>query len=345
MKSLRQHLLDRHHKKQTTQPYQNILRQSKKAILHNRIKGWGMVFFMAIAIPYIISVFWTGHSREDQRPYLSSETDSRIWVERTQGNGIMRLSMEEYLWGALAAVIPAEYELECLKAQAILLRTSLIKQYRDDMTQYIHTGAYLRNPRGAYLSGTELIKLWGSDYEVNMEKMKQAVRDTRGIYLTYEDVPLEACFFWISGGQTRDGQEVPGLHFPYLKSVECPKDYTAADYMEEVAVNNRELERMLGGRLGEIQRDNAGYCIEAGIYLADGTKASIGGEALRLKLGLPSACFSVEREDKKVRFMVKGKGHGLGFCQYAANEMCKEGKDCNAVLSYFLSDIEFDKYE
>jgi stage II sporulation protein D len=304
-----------------------------------------MVFFMAMALPYIISVFWTGHSREDGLPYLSSETDSRIWVECSIGNGVLRISMEEYLWGALAAVIPAEYEPECLKAQAILLRTSLIKQYRDDMTHYIHAGAYLQNPKGAYLSGTQLLKLWGADYDANMEKMKQAVRDTRGIYLTYEGVPVEACFFWISGGETREGKEVPGLNYPYLKSVKCPKDYMAEKYMEEVIIDNRELEKLLGGRLGEIQRDSAGYCLEAGIFLTDGSDASIGGEELRLKLGLSSACFLVEREEKQVRFMVKGKGHGLGFCQYAANEMCKEGKDCNTVLSYFLSEIAFDKYE
>jgi hypothetical protein len=65
-----------------------------------------------MALPYIIYIFWTGHSREDELPYLSAETDSQIWFELTLGNGVLRVSMEEYLWGALATVIPADYEPE-----------------------------------------------------------------------------------------------------------------------------------------------------------------------------------------------------------------------------------------
>jgi stage II sporulation protein D len=327
------------------QVYQNIVKQSKKAIFHNRIKGWGMVFFVVLLIPYIITMFWTGHEREDGIPYLTSDNDSRIWVEYSLGNGVLHISMEEYLWGCLAASIPADYEPECLKAQAILLRTSLIKQYRDSITQYRSEGDYLVNPQGAYLSGSQLQQMWGDAYEVNIEKMKQAARDTRGIYLTYEDVPLAVCFFRVSGGETRAGAEVPGMAYPYLQSVSCEKDYLSPEYMTEKRIESKELEKLLGGRLGEIQKDSAGYCLEAGIFRTDGEKTVITGEALRQMLGLPSACFSVIREDKEIRFMVKGKGHGLGFCQYAANEMCKEGKDCNEVLSAFLSDIAFDKYE
>lgn len=353
--------------------HQNQIKD-QKTIVHYRVKEWGMVFFLVLVLPYIISIFWSGSEYGGSGKVLEDEPESRIFVEVERKPGVSLLSMEEYLCGALPAVIPADFEPECLKAQAILLRTSLVRKYKElvesqslpavegnavIMTSSVsvneagfsqnlyleETSRRLKEPEASYLTREQMKKLWGNDFSGNYQKIRQAVMDTKGICAVYQGVPVEACFFAVSIGSTRNGSEVLNREIPYLQSTACPKDYLSEEYLTQIIFKRRKIEKLIGGVLEAIQTDSLGYCRKVTILRKDGVRMEKSGEWFRETLGLASSYFQVREQGTELYVTVKGRGHGLGMSQFGANEMAKEGKDCMEILLYFFHGIALDKYQ
>lgn len=320
--------------------------ENKRAMARVRMRRCVMVLLFVLFLPCCVSAVWSGDRGYEEWELESGLRESRIVVRVMGSKGEMEMSMEEYLYGCLPTVIPGEYEMECLKAQAVLMRTYLIGRYREA----VESGKDVVEESGdSYFTKPRLKELWGEEYAVKSEKVRQAVNQTRGIYAAYEGLPIEACFFRVSAGRTRDGNEVLGREIPYLKSVACPKDYLSEDYLTQISIKKKELERILGGSWGEIKCDSAGYCQNVTLYITnkEGKEETIGksGEWLRQKLMLPSAFLLIEEEKKNMQFTSKGTGHGLGMSQFAANEMAKDGDDYSTILCYFFQNIALDKYE
>lgn len=318
----------------------------KKTMARLRMRRFAVVFLFVVLLPCCVSALWSRDESYGDWMEESGLRESRIVVRVEGMNGELVMSMEEYLFGCLPAVIPGEYEEECLKAQAVLMRTYLIGRYRE----VVENGeAVVVEGEDTYFTRPQLKDLWGEEYGEMSDKFRRAVNGTRGIYAVYEGVPIEACFFRVSAGHTRDGSEVLGKDVPYLKSVNCPKDYLSEDYLTQISIKKKELERILGGRWGEMICDSAGYCQSVTLYITnsegDEEDTEKSGEWIRQKLMLPSAFFLIEEEKKNMVFTAKGMGHGLGMSQFAANEMAKEGYDYNAILCYFFQNIALDKYE
>jgi len=318
----------------------HILFENKKAVFRCRMKGWSMVFCLVLFLPYLVSVFWSGNEFRSDWQQVESDLESRITIRIQGAEGIRALSMEEYLYGCLPAVISADYESECLKAQAILLRTSLISVYKETAES---GQVEMEETNNLYLSRKQLQEMWGSAFEENYEKIKQAVSDTKGIYITYDGEPIKACYFQVSAGRTRNGSEVAGMDYPYLQSVECPKDYLSRNYLTQVTIKKSKLFQLLGGNIEITEWEDSGYI--SGTVLTGEETIWISGDVIRSELDLSSSCFSLEEVKNEITFTVKGTGHGLGMSQFAANEMAKEGKDYNAILAYFFQNITMDKYE
>lgn len=320
--------------------------ENKKAMTRLRLRRCAMVFLFVVLLPCCVSALWSKDEGYEGWMEESGLRESRIVVKVEGKSGELVMSMEEYLYGCLPTVIPGEYEEECLKAQAVLMRTYLIGRYRDTVE---NGDSVVGEEADTYFTRPELKELWGEGYAEKSEKVRRAVNETRGIYAAYEGVPIEACYFRVSAGHTRDGSEVLGMDLPYLKSVNCPKDYLSEDYLTQISIKKKELERILGGRWGGMNCDSAGYCQNVTLYITNSAgveeKAEKSGEWMRQKLMLPSAFFLIEEEKKNMVFTAKGMGHGLGMSQFAANEMAKEGYDYNAILCYFFQNIALDKYE
>lgn len=296
-----------------------------------------MVFLFVLFVPYLAAVL-SGKSGSAKLPEAGR---SLITLTLTSPGGNTSVALEEYLCGLLPCVIPVDYETECLKAQAILLRTYYVGKYQELVEA---GGGELTEPEDSYMTVPDLISLWGADYYTNIEKIRQAVTQTQGIYITYEGKPIHPCYFHISSGRTRDGEEALGEAYPYLKSVACPSDYQADRYLSRISFKKNEFRRILGGSPGEITYDSAGYCRSVTL-IKEEEKTIVPGEALREKLSLPSASFTLEEKEDVFIFIIKGEGHGLGFGQFAAQRLAKQGYDYNSILSYFFQNIALDKYE
>ena len=57
-------------------------------------------------------------------------------------------------------------------------------------------------------------------------------------------------------------------------------------------------------------------------------------------MGLASSDFSIQKTGKKVRFLCRGKGHGLGFSQYGGNELAKNGSSWKEILEEYFPEMD-----
>ena len=117
----------------------------------------------------------------------------------------------------------------------------------------------------------------------------------------------------------------------YLRSVHSLVDKNAKDYLNSVYINKN----ILPERIEIKSRDSAGYVTE---ILADGKVLE--GEAFRKGMGLTSSNFTIQKSGKEVRFLCRGKGHGLGFSQYGGNEMAKESANAKEILQYYFPEMD-----
>ena len=250
--------------------------------------------------------------------------------------------MEEYLVHVLAAQIPAVFEPETLKAQAILARTYIygLMEHRAEI--------YEEELDMDALSYEQMKALWGeTDFASMFSKLQNAVRETEGLYILYDGSIIEPLFCYASAGKTRSF----GESFPYLEQVESPGDLHAENYRSlpvfetkefvqkineipgAVAVSEMELDS--GGGIQIVERDGSGYVKQVQI----GQKTYT-GEEVQYALGLTSAFYSFERLDGKIRVICKGIGHGYGFAQFGANEMAKAGRTYEELLKYYFQNVE-----
>ena len=197
--------------------------------------------------------------------------------------------------------------------------------------------------------------LWGaSAYEKNMEKFRQAVKETRGEILTVEHQPIQAAYHYAANCKTRNASEVPGQEAAvYLQIVDSPDDMLAdgflsisymekqqmADALASLFQEDAPQAENLPGALELTVRDSAGYVTEV---TCGRTVAN--GEAVRQALHLNSACFYFSELDGKIRILTKGIGHGLGLSQYGANELAKQGKNYQDILKYYYQDVTLEHW-
>lgn len=294
-----------------------------------------LTLLIMIMIPYVSTLAWTG-----QLEGVRKRGEKVTIVERENKN--IPIAVEEYLVHVLAAQIPAVFEPETLKAQAILARTYIygLMEHRAEI--------YEEELDMDALSYEQMKALWGeTDFASMFSKLQNAVRETEGLYILYDGSIIEPLFCYASAGKTRSF----GESFPYLEQVESPGDLYAENYRSlpvfetkefvqkineipgAVAVSEMELDS--GGGIQIVERDGSGYVKQVQI----GQKTYT-GEEVQYALGLTSACYSFERLDGKIRVICKGIGHGYGFAQFGANEMAKAGRTYEELLKYYFQNVE-----
>lgn len=239
-----------------------------------------------------------------------------VVIEETD-KAVLKFPVEEYLTGAMAAVTDPEYEAECQKALAVLLRGNLMKNRQEDETEI-----YTQEP---YFDFGTRRKLYGKQQEEYEKKLADAINATEGLIAVSDNQILTGNFHALSAGKTRDGGDGSG--------VVCAQSMEASDFFFQKQYSKNQI-----GTIGEIKRDAAGYAEEITV---DGTAVS--GEYFRRGLKLPSANFEIEENSDGYLITVKGKGHGLGMDLYYANELAKQGFSYNQILDYFFKDFILEK--
>lgn len=256
-----------------------------------------------------------------------NKTYSVIWQEDSVQ---MKLPVEIFLVGALAASVDAGYEKEVLKAQAIVLRSTLCQAYESEKQ------VTLDKKTGSYWSDVTMQEAWGKDYLSYLKKCVEAVWETQGVYMAYEGEAVNGCYHGMSAGETRTPEELSRQgEYNYLKVADCVDNLSAPDYTQIKEIKKEDI-----GELELHERNEDGYVIS--LY-QNGEPVS--GESFREELALASSNFVWEEKGDKYIFTTKGKGHGFGLDQYYANILAKKGEDYQEILNYFFTDITFERME
>lgn len=268
---------------------------------------------------------------------------------------VEEMDFSEYLKSSVAAEMPATFEEEALKAQAVAVRTYILQRaeyYQKNGTPEEHKGALTCTDSThckAWISKEDKIKAWGVDGELYWKKISDAVESTCGVIMMYDGKPINAVFHAMSSGVTEDAKDVWGSDVPYLKSVDSSLDKNAPKYetslsMTKDAFKNKIAENIQGvdftdGVFGEIERTATGSItsIEIG-------KVKIKGSEFRTILDLRSTNVSFDVVGEMINMTVHGYGHGVGMSQYGANFLAQEGKNYQEILNAYYTGVELVAY-
>lgn len=297
--------------------------------MKKQIAAFGMIFLILILCPYIVTLVWTGKVEgiADQQEMNSG----RVIIDDQKS--MTAVDFEEFLIGVVAAQIPADYEAEALRAQAVIARTWLDTQMGGQ------TEAAASSLEIPHWDIGECKKQWGAEYTTNYEKIKAAVQSTAGMVLRYNGGQMSPMFHAASSGQTRSG----GTDYPYLVPVSSAKDVEMEGYLNVTTWTSDEFADRLGLAQREgiaesiqiVERDDSGYVKSLQIF-----SQSFTGEAFQSALELPSTCFTIENFEGNFRIICKGIGHGYGLSQWGADKLAKEGLAAEEILTYYYKNIE-----
>lgn len=286
-------------------------------------------------------------SEEPAADAASGSWDAATTLTVLVGDETRTMTMEEYLWGVVAAEMPASFEPDALRAQAVAARTYTLYQMNhpsgaheaDVCTDYTCCQAWLsREDRGDKWAESEVDAL--------TEKIAQAVADTDGVVVCYDGEPIDAVFHAISAASTRSSLEVWGDDVPYLQSVDSPEGEEVPNYYSTVTVTLQEFrdglpEAELGDDpaawIGETHYDGNGLPVSVEIGGQD-----IATTVLRSRFGLRSSCVTVEAGSDGVSFYVTGYGHGVGMSQYGANALARQGYSWQEILTWYYSGVTLE---
>ncbi|UQD53564.1 stage II sporulation protein D [Bacillus methanolicus] len=275
----------------------------------------------------------------------TSDAAMEVAVYRTAKKKIETLPLDQYLIGVVAAEMPADFQLEALKAQALAARTYIVRQLLNKEKIGLPEGkADVTDTEihQVYKNNEELKKLWGVDYKWKINKITEAVKETSGQILTYEGNPITPTFFSTSNGYTENSEDYWSNSYPYLRSVASPWDKNSPKFISQKIMSVGEFEARLGVKL--VDRKNVGKIIERTAGKRVG-KVEINGKVLtgreiRDKLDLRSSDFSWVVKGNNIIITTKGFGHGVGMSQYGANGMASEGKNYKEIVKYYYKGVE-----
>ena len=283
---------------------------------------------------------------QTDKPVILSIDDADCHAEEIRlnhENRIYSISMEEYLIGVVAAEMPASFEMEALKAQAVAARTFAVNSLNN-----------LKHQDFDICGNSACCQGWSdcsAFTDENYKKIATAVAETEGEILVYEGDVIDAVYFSCSGGMTEDAVEVWGNAVPYLRSVKSEGEEQAAKYKSTKIVPINEFKQLITSQKpAAIFLESPRDWIERVEYTNGGGVSEIliggcwlSGSQMRELFELNSTRFVINVLGDSVKFEVYGFGHRVGMSQYGANAMAQNGANYIDILKHYYSGVSIEK--
>lgn len=307
-----------------------------------------MALVMGMLLPGIVVDFGIRQKMQQEIPETTAppavnETVS-IPMHFRQGDEVTEMNMDAYLVGVLLAEMPAGFETEAFKAQAVVARTYALKA---SVTGGKHGDGSVCGDSyccQAYISEQDYLNKGGTQQTI--EKISGAVLSTSGQVLTYEGQLIEATYFSCSGGSTEDAVAVWGTDFPYLRATDSPGEENAAHYSDTVSFTLTEFSQKLGISLsGTGWLGMATYTAGGGVNTIFIGGKEFKGTEIRTLLGLRSTNFEIMPEGQTVAVKTKGFGHRVGMSQYGADAMAVSGNTYEQILAHYYHGTTLQRWE
>ena len=318
-----------------------------------KIIGVALILVVVLfALPFVVRQ--AQDTGQDPQPTAQEEAalpDSghTLRVKGSDGQ-VTEMDLNQYLWGVVAAEMPASFSQEALKAQAVAARTYALNKG----PSFNHPDADLCTDSAccqAWIARDKAQGNWGDKAAEYTNKITTAVAETGNQVILYQGQLIDAVFHSSSSAATQDAVEVWGNSVPYLQSVDSPEGEGVPNYESQVTLTTQEfkdaflkaqptasLEGDPASWVGTIERTQSGsvHAITIGGVTVSGAQA-------RQIFSLRSASFDVSLSGDTFTFSVTGFGHGVGMSQYGADAMAEEGKGYVEILQHYYTGVTVEE--
>lgn len=302
--------------------------------------------FIVFSLPLLVLNLDKSFSKE---VYLNSKEEIMVKLYRHDKDKVEEINLEKYLEGVLAAEMPATFDIEALKAQAVASRTYALSKIINK--QKVHDIADVCDTvhSQAYIDEKDYDNKFGGKKDEYISKIKQAIEDTRGEVLIYNgEIVKNALYFAVSSGVTEEASEVFSFSEPYLQSVNSEFDQDAPNAYKEYVFSEKEFLKKINNKYKDADVDSF-EDVKILEYTTSGSigKIKLGEEVVRgldfrYLFGVNSSNINMEKDGENIIFKVKGYGHGVGLSQWGAGKMAKLGYTYDEILKHYYSGVEIE---
>lgn len=354
--------------------YMNILFLGDVFLIYTK-KRMFIMFFLLIILGALIGLNTlkeVSNKQKEEKEKIEEEEENKqakqlieykanqtIRVKLCGTGEIVAMDVNDYLRGVLPSEMPPYYNIEALKAQAIVARTYLYRKMSvkgegeecDICDNYAHCQAFYNKEK--------ILSIWkNKEYDDALREeywnnVNEAVVGTQDEVILYNGEYIRAYFHASSPIKTESSTEVWGREYiPYLVSVENKE---AEDYANRQSIVEISYEEFLSKLKEKIDKNcNIESLKKGDIKINENTASGrvknisvcgniISAELLRTVYGLRSTMFSLEETDSSIKFNVIGNGHGLGLSQVGADYYGKNGMDYKEIIKHYYTGVEVVK--
>ena len=289
---------------------------------------------LLVVVITLITITMIPITKERKYGYVSN-----ITIKLKDNEEVLNIPLEEYIIGVVAGEVPATFNIETLKVQAIIARTYALKRYNKKNNYDLENSV----SNQVYLSKEKMQEKWNEKFDIYYKKIQLATDDTRGLVILYDNKLIDALYFSLSTGKTENSEEVFKNKIPYLRSVDSSWDKNITKIKDKKIISNDEIKKKFNikDKTLSIQvnkKTSIGNCKT--IILNDKEYSCMD---FRIKLGLKSTNFNIIQKEDSFIFETIGYGHGVGLSQYGANELSKKGYTYKEIINHYYTDVQIKK--
>ncbi|MDD2504776.1 MAG: stage II sporulation protein D [Bacilli bacterium] len=246
------------------------------------------------------------------------------------------MDLETYIIGVVAGEMPALFEKEALKAQAIAARSYVLSK-RINTNQSLKITSTINDQ--VFLTTEELKEKWSNNYFSYYNKVKDCVKSTSNLVLKQNGKIVRSYYFSMSNGYTQDSELVFGeKNFTSVESKwesEKIKNFLVStkikkeDFLAKLDLSNKNF------IINNINRTKTNH-----VDIIEINNVKFNGIEFRKIFNLRSTDFTIKESENDIIIRTKGYGHGVGMSQYGANEMAKLGYNYKEILTHYYNNTE-----
>ncbi|MCI5493142.1 MAG: SpoIID/LytB domain-containing protein [Lachnospiraceae bacterium] len=310
--------------------------------MKKKIKTFLYIAAVMILLPVVVTMLF------HQEDFQNKKKTGEALFEGATDKDFSEKEVNEDIEGELVAILAREIAIssnkEAIKAQAVIARTNLVaaKLAGSEPPQGLHT--------------SEMMKLFKEQsFTKCYEYLASCVQETAGEVLVKDKKLIEADYFAVSAGATRNAADAFGKKgAACLQRVESKQDIESEDFLRVEFLEKEKFAKTcmeaypdadltadtLMDQIEVKERDESGYVNTMRLG-----EVTVTGEEFRVAAGLQSACFTIKEVEGQIRIVTKGIGSGVGLSQYGANAMAEEGASYEEILKKYYTGVSIDHYE
>ncbi len=287
----------------------------------------------------------TNSLETNARAYKPPFKNSCFTILDEHSNEILKIPEKEMIYSTVASEMPARFENEALKAQAVASYTYFchLRKTKPQTQEY----DFKINPHKGinFISEEKMRENWGDSFDEYSGKIKNAVDEVFGEQITYEGEPIFAAYHAISSGITEKSSDIFGGSLPYLTNVQSEGDKLAKGYETRTEFSKEEFKKILSDNNSKCNLgNNPKDCIKNYERTPAGSVKKVfinstefKGADIRALFNLRSSNFIVDYNPQEDKLIITtfGYGHGVGMSQCGANYLAKQGKNYKEILAWY----------